>query len=333
VGVLIRSKWFFIIGGILVILLLIATGLIGLSLLEIDPKNEISAVIQITSTSTQSDKRIPSSLSGPKIEPTTTSTSDTTTGVPEIELAYVTRVVDGDTIEVILNGDMRRLRYIGIDAPEIGEEGSNEASEVNRDLVSGKVVTLEKDISEEDQFGRLLRYVYLEDGTFVNAALVTSGFAVAAAYPPDIKFQESLFLAQQDAEENGRGFWRTEQAAQTTPEGDTVSQVILDVACSRFNAPGNDNENKNEEYVCFNNPSVAEIDMSGWQLKDEYGWVYQFNTFILNVDTTVKIRSGCGDDSSVDLYWCKSDTAVWNNDGDCLYLSNDSGELQIEYCY
>lgn len=295
--------------------------------------NERSAVIQITSTSIRSDERIPSSPSGLQIEPTTTSTSDTPTSMPVIELAYVTRVVDGDTIEVILNGDVRQLRYIGIDAPEIGEEGSNEAAEVNRDLVSGKILTLEKDISEEDQFGRLLRYVYLQDGTFVNAVLVGSGLAVAAAYPPDTKFQESLILAQKHAEDNGRGLWRTEEAAQATTAGDTVSQVILDVACSRFNAPGNDNKNKNEEYICFNNPSTAEIDMSGWQLEDEYGWVYQFNSFILNAYTTVKIRSGCGDDSSVDLYWCRSDTAVWNNDGDCVYLRNDSGELQIEYCY
>jgi len=97
--------------------------------------------------------------------------------------AQVTRVVDGDTIEVSIGGTLYRVRYIGIDTPEtvapdrpVGCYGP-EASAANKALVEGKTVTLEKDVSDVDQYGRLLRYVYV-GSTFVNAELVRQGGCV-----------------------------------------------------------------------------------------------------------------------------------------------------------
>ncbi|MBM4433426.1 MAG: nuclease, partial [Chloroflexi bacterium] len=113
----------------------------------------------------------------------------------------VTRVIDGDTIEVDITGVAYRVRYIGIDTPELDDENpslsalAQEAARYNRELLEGKSVRLEKDVSETDKYGRLLRYVYVGD-TFVNAELVRLGYAEVVTYPPDIKYQELLLQAQ-----------------------------------------------------------------------------------------------------------------------------------------
>lgn len=129
------------------------------------------------------------------------------------EKTVVTRVIDGDTIEL---SDGRKVRYIGIDTPETVDPRKTvqcfgkEAAEKNKEWVLGKEVMLEKDISEVDRYGRLLRYVYVRVGEtelMVNEGLVREGFAQASSYPPDVKYQERLRLAEQDAREVGRGLW------------------------------------------------------------------------------------------------------------------------------
>ncbi len=125
---------------------------------------------------------------------------------PAPDTAAVTRVIDGDTITV--EGGYR-VRYIGIDAPEVYpglEEYGTEAWQANRQLVEGREVRLEKDVSETDKYGRLLRYVYVGD-IFVNAEMVRLGLAEAKAYPPDTKYQDFLERLESEAKEKGRGIW------------------------------------------------------------------------------------------------------------------------------
>jgi len=125
---------------------------------------------------------------------------------PPTDTYRVTEVIDGDTI-VIEGG--QRVRYIGVDAPELGPPAgplAAEAWQANRSLVEGKEVRLEKDVSETDQYGRLLRYVHAE-GTFVNAELVRQGWALSRAYPPDTKYQEYLDKMEAMARRAGRGIW------------------------------------------------------------------------------------------------------------------------------
>lgn len=131
-----------------------------------------------------------------------------------ITQAQVTRVVDGDTIEVSIGGTLYRVRYIGIDTPEtvapdrpVGCYGP-EASAANKALVEGQTVTLERDVSDVDQYGRLLRYVYV-GSTFVNAELVRQGYAHAYTYPPDVKYTPYLLSLQQEARDAHRGLWGT----------------------------------------------------------------------------------------------------------------------------
>lgn len=122
------------------------------------------------------------------------------------DTARVIQVIDGDTIAI--EGGYR-VRYIGIDTPEVHPEleaYGMEALEANRKLVEGREVRLEKDISETDRYGRLLRYVYVDD-IFVNAELVRQGLAEARAYPPDVKYQDYLEQLETEARQAGRGMW------------------------------------------------------------------------------------------------------------------------------
>ncbi len=128
----------------------------------------------------------------------------------EGEAARVVYVVDGDTIHVEMNGQTYRVRYIGVDAPEstrIVECFGREATEFNRALVADRRLRLERDVSETDRYGRLLRYAYLPDGRMVNEVLVREGYALARSFPPDVKYQDRLREAERDARQNRRGLW------------------------------------------------------------------------------------------------------------------------------
>jgi micrococcal nuclease len=136
-------------------------------------------------------------------------TTEVVVGIENEELFLVTRVIDGDTIE-IEGGD--KVRYIGIDTPEtkhpskpVGCYGK-EAEVKNRELVEGQKVRLEKDVSETDKYGRLLRYVYLDE-VMINEFLVKEGYAQASSYPPDIKHQDQFNDVERQAREEERGLW------------------------------------------------------------------------------------------------------------------------------
>jgi len=125
------------------------------------------------------------------------------------EIFFVKRVVDGDTIE-LENGE--KVRYIGMDTPESVDPRkpvqcfAKEASKKNEEMVLNQQVKLEKDITDRDKYGRLLRYVYVHD-TFVNLELVKSGYAHVYTYPPDVKYNAQLLEAEKEARTNNRGLW------------------------------------------------------------------------------------------------------------------------------
>lgn len=125
------------------------------------------------------------------------------------ELARVSRVIDGDTIE--LEGG-ERVRYIGINSPELRDKRERvacfaaKAREANKILVEGKEVRLQKDVSERDKYGRLLRYVFVGD-IFVNFEMVRQGFAYSATYPPDVKYQSQFLQVRKKAKEIKTGLW------------------------------------------------------------------------------------------------------------------------------
>lgn len=179
----------------------------------------------------------------------------------------------------------------------------------------------------------MLRYVYLEDGTFVNGELVRLGLATARAYPPDTRHQQLLNELQAAAQAGGRGLWAAPLPTATSAAPGVLVEVRVDPSCSQFNSPGNDNETKAEEYVCLTNPGAEAVDLSGWTIQDEAGWSYRFPAFTLRPGASVRVRTGCGTSTEQDLYWCKDGTAVWNNSGDCAFLRNAQGVEVAQYCY
>jgi micrococcal nuclease len=108
-----------------------------------------------------------------------------------------------------------KIRLIGVDAPEsrksfkkeVGYYGK-EAKEYLTNLLQGKSVKLEYDVTRVDQYGRTLAYVYLNDGTFVNAELVKNGYAMVMTIPPNVKFADLFVKLQQEARENNKGLWK-----------------------------------------------------------------------------------------------------------------------------
>lgn len=135
-----------------------------------------------------------------------------------------------DTIE-LENGET--VRYIGIDTPETKhpekavEYYGQEAYEANKNLVEGKTVCLEFDVQERDKYGRLLAYVYLEDGTFVNAWLVENGYAQIATYPPNVKYQELFLELQIKAREKNKGLWAEALEEEVTLAPDKEEDVTV----------------------------------------------------------------------------------------------------------
>jgi endonuclease YncB( thermonuclease family) len=166
---------------------------------------------------------LPSTLT-PDEAPNTLTPIPPASPVSDLVEAEVIYVVDGDTIDVLIDGVTYRVRYIGIDTPETKhptrgvEPFGPEATETNRELVQGKNVLLEKDVSETDRYGRLLRYVYTGD-LMVNEELLRRGLARVATFPPDVGYVDRFLALQREAQAAGLGVWGNEPA---TPQSSST---------------------------------------------------------------------------------------------------------------
>lgn len=150
----------------------------------------------------------------------TTGPVSTITPNPNITTTIVVNVVDGDTFK-IESGET--VRMIGIDTPEKVHPSKpiqcygKEASLKTEELIEGKEIRLEKDVSEKDRYNRLLRYVYVGD-VFVNEYLVREGYATSSSYSPDIKYQDKFVEAQKLAQEENKGLWNLSACPTATPK-------------------------------------------------------------------------------------------------------------------
>ncbi|HEX5913112.1 MAG TPA: thermonuclease family protein [Rubrobacter sp.] len=127
-------------------------------------------------------------------------------------LAMVTRVIDGDTVEAVLDDQILDVRLIGIDTPEtvhpsepVGCYGPAASSFTTR-MLEGQVVELEFDVERVDRYGRTLAYVWLDEQLF-NETLLSRGFAQVSTFPPNVKYVDRFLAAQREARANERGLW------------------------------------------------------------------------------------------------------------------------------
>ncbi|HSX57686.1 MAG TPA: thermonuclease family protein [Candidatus Saccharimonadales bacterium] len=235
-------------------------------------ENSANSAKQENSTKSTSQTSNPTS---PNSNSTSQTSEKTTDGV------LVTKVVDGDTIEI---SGGQKVRYIGMDTPETVDPRKTvqcygkEASAKNKELVEGKKVKLVKDVSETDRYGRLLRYVYLGDN-FINDTLVRQGFARVATFPPDVKFQKQFQEAENYARDNNLGLWSTcsvqgatstnyqvtlaPTSGQCTIKGNISSsgEKIYHVPGGRYYEQTTIDESKGEKWFCSESEAVS----AGWR--------------------------------------------------------------------
>ena len=147
----------------------------------------------------------------------------------DYEYGKVVYVVDGDTADILIDNEKHRVRFIGMDTPEynsrrnISDYYGKEASKYSKQKLKDKYVYLEKDISDTDKYGRLLRYVWLDlpkdkdnptryeiENQMFNGILVKDGYARVKVYKPDIKYTSTLKEIEKDAKNNKTGLWNDE---------------------------------------------------------------------------------------------------------------------------
>lgn len=236
------------------------------------------------------------------------------------ETAVVKRVVDGDTLEVDINGKTAKVRLIGIDTPESvhpdanrnSSEGKN-ASEYTKEQLTGKTVGLEYDVGKTDQYGRILAYAYLDSGLMYNAQLAAEGYAQQMTIQPNIKWVELFKDLIADARSSNRGLWAEESDSNT----DQSEEIKTDsspfnsgpVAITVLDYFG--------EVVQLQNNSSEDVDMTGWKLVSTKGnqTFYFPDGFILKAGASIRVVSGKdAANGEGKLKWTTAN--VHNNDGD-----------------
>jgi len=244
--------------------------------------------------------------------------------VPQTQIT-VTRVIDGDTIEVDIAGTIYKVRYIGIDAPELDDERAKfcdlaqKATRYNRQQVEGKTVRLEKDVSDVDKYERLLRYVYVDD-TLVNAELVREGLAWVKVYEPDTKYRDYLEELQTEARQAGKGIWQESQPSPSIiVEGVQITYIFYDGLVPYV---------ESDEYVEITNLGDQLQELTGCVLKDiSEGYPsFTFPSYILAPGETIRVYT-----NEYHPEWggfsFEYGRAIWNNsEPDVAVLYNNQGE-------
>ena len=226
-------------------------------------------------------------------------------GTAEAETVTVLQAIDGDTC---LLDDGRKVRYLGINAPEKGDPKFKEATLANNKLVGGKEIRFENGRPRQDKDGRLLAYVFVGD-TFVNEELLRQGYAHIRR-PLAAKYRNLLLKSQEEARAAGRGIWA--KAA-----GGHIAIATVDA---------------DDEYIVIENRGNTPIDLTGWTVLDEANHRYLFPNFVLSANVRVTLRTGLGKNTKSDIFW-GSRKPIWNNDGDTIFIKDAEGNLILSYVY
>ncbi|MBN1299274.1 MAG: thermonuclease family protein [Actinobacteria bacterium] len=242
-------------------------------------------------------------------------------------LYKVTEIIDGDTLIV---DDSETVRLTGINTPESGMFFYEEAKAVLAIICGGKEISLEKDVTDRDQYGRLLRYAFAGN-VFINLEMVKKGFASAFTLPPDIKYQDLFIDAERTARSKNLGLWERSEYNYVISVSGQKSQAAISIEI-HWDADGDDKKNMNDEYVSFKNNTDKNIDIGGWTVKDSATNTYEFKKYCFKSCDEITLYSGQGNDGEGNFYW-KSNMPVWNNSTDTLYLRDSKGLLVSIFSY
>jgi len=264
------------------------------------------------------------------------SASTTTPTLPPVEdreIGTVTGVTDGDTISMLLDGQDVVVRLDGINAPELDECWGPEAAALLTTRLVDQQLVLVAGETDVDQFGRLLRYAYLETdkgAEFINATLVADGDALAVQnggpYQSDLKALEAR------AYQSGKGMWGSLVCGDE--EAIRADRPVVRVGEIQFDPPGPDDDALDEEYVTLVNEGYGRVSFSGWTLRDESSsnrLTFPNNTVLAPGDS-ITVVTGCDGGPADSIKWC-SDTPVWSNGGDTVVVSDTLGNAVIWFTY
>lgn len=238
--------------------------------------------------------------------------------------AEVRRLADGDSFDIrwIDTDEADEIRLLGINAPEAAACFGDASRGVLEVLTDGNELLVET--IERDEFGRAIANVWVGD-VFVNVRVVELGAALALS---DGGSHASLIQdAQQFATENSIGMWDPVFCGSN-------SSIVMRIDAIEANAPGQDNLNPNGEWIDIVNDGSTTAGLTGWSIRDE-STRHRFSFpdgFSLPASDMVRVFSGCGDDTSTELYWCDGD-AVWNNRGDTGFLVDEDGKFADSFPY
>lgn len=237
---------------------------------------------------------------------------------PAPALERVTRVLDGDTVEI----GAERIRLKGINAPEKGECGADRATARLSELVEGGVRVDRRGTGDR---GRSLAYLWSADGIAIHTDLARAGLVLAYPYGQHDDQTEAIAAAEQEARVAASGLF---DPAACGPRLQGASAVAI--AAVVHNPPGDDLEVGAGEHVVISGPPGT--DLSGWTLKDTSAsnrFVFPKGTTIPPVGT-LRVHTPCGEPRAEALFMCRKGAGVWNNGGDVAFLLDPSGNLVSE---
>jgi len=294
--------------------------------------------------------------------PTETSTFPTSSSeipIPSGAIkVHVVNVIDGDTIDVAFSdGTIDRVRFLGVDTPETSASGNKpgeydgitdleclaswgkEAKLFTKDYLQDKNIYIEFDpiAGKRGYYGRLLAYIYLQNGTDFTALLVKKGYARVYT-EGEFKKEDEYLKYQNLAKSKKLGLWGcmigkyTTTSNAVTPSSTTGKVVIVKVHYDAGGPSVRDTEVLNDGYVVLKNEGSSGMNLEGWMIMDKAGHAYKFPPVILQPGQEIVLHTGKGVNTAHDLYW-GSGRAIWNNDHDTAYLYDSQGELVDQFSW
>ncbi len=211
------------------------------------------------------------------------------------ETAFVTRIVDGDTIHVDINGTDETIRLLGINTPEKNKPYYQEAKGFLEKKIENRSIELLRDIEDKDRYDRKLRYVFYEN-KLINVEIVQEGFATTFMLD-ELKYKEKLRSAEKYAKNNWVGLWKKSQ--------DECAKCIILVELDPI-----------EDYFVVKNNCNKICNLSGWIIKDDANHFTYLD----------KLESG-------EEKEYKSKQEIWNDNHDRFFMRDKKGDLVVFYEY